>query len=86
MLDPYSQHIDRRWAEGLKNWVVLLRELPALDYEGAYSTLTEYLKPRRKGAQPEATMRFETAPGEQAQQLWSSSWLTYARAASSVIF
>ena len=71
-LDAYAQHIDRRWAEGLENCVVLLRELRALGYEGAYSTLTEYLRPRRKGGQPEATMRFETAPGEQAQVDWGS--------------
>ena len=71
-LDLYTQHIDRRWAEGLENCVVLLRELRALGYEGAYSTLTEYLRPRRKGGQPEATMRFETAPGEQAQVDWGS--------------
>ena len=68
----YAQHIDRRWAEGLENCVVLLRELRALGYEGAYSTLTEYLRPRRKVGQPEATMRFETAPGEQAQVDWGS--------------
>ena len=72
VLDTYAQHIDRRWAEGLENCVVLLRELRALGYEGAYSTLTEYLRPRRKGGQPEATMRFETAPGEQAQVDWGS--------------
>ena len=71
-LDLYAQHIDRRWAEGLENCVVLLRELRALGYEGAYSTLTEYLRPRRKGGQPQATMRFETAPGEQAQVDWGS--------------
>ena len=72
ILDPYAQHIDRRRAEGLENCVVLLRELRALGYEGAYSTLTEYLRPRRKGGQPEATMRFETGPGEQAQVDWGS--------------
>ena len=71
-LDLYAQHIDRRWAEGLENCVVLLRELRALGYEGAYSTLTEHVRPRRKGGQPEATMRFETAPGEQAQVDWGS--------------
>ena len=71
-LDLYAQHIDRRWAEGLENCVVLLRELRALGYEGAYSTLTGYLRPRRRCGQPEATMRFETAPGEQAQVDWGS--------------
>jgi len=71
-LDLYAQHIDRRWAEGLENCVVLLRELRGLGYEGAYSTLTEHVRPRRKVGQPEATMRFETAPGEQAQVDWGS--------------
>ena len=56
----------------MENCVVLLRELRALGYEGAYSTLTAYLRPRRKGSQPEATMRFETSPGEQAQVDWGS--------------
>ena len=71
-LDAYGGHIDRRMADGLENCVVLLRELRALGYEGGYGTLTEYLRPRRKGRQPEATMRFETAPGEQAQVDWGS--------------
>ena len=75
-LDAYGGHIDRRMADGLENCVVLLRELRALGYEGGYGTLTEYLRPRRKGRQPEATMRFETAPGEQAQVDWAA-WDTW---------
>ena len=71
-LDPYAGHIDRRIAEGLENCVVLLRELRALGYAGSYNTVVEYVKPRRRGHQPEATMRFETAPGEQAQVDWGS--------------
>ena len=71
-LDLYAEHIDRRMAEGLENCVVLLRELRALGYAGSYSTVVEYVKPRRRGRQPEATMRFETAPGEQAQVDWGS--------------
>ena len=31
-LDPYTEHIDRRLAEGLENCVVLLRELRARGY------------------------------------------------------
>ena len=74
MLDPYAQHIDPRWAEGLENRVMLLRKLRALGYQSACSTLTEYLRPRRRESQPEATMRFETAPGEQAQVDWDSRY------------
>ena len=51
---------------------MLLRELRALGYQGSYTILVEYVRPRRRGRQPEATMRFETAPGEQAQVDWSS--------------
>ena len=71
-LDPYTEHIDRRLAEGLENCVVLLRELRTLGYQGSYTVLVEYARPRRRGRQPEATMRFETAPGEQAQVDWGS--------------
>ena len=69
-LDPCAEHIDRRMAEGLENCVVLLRELRALGYAGSYNTVVEYVKPRRRGRQSEATTRFETAPGGQAQVDW----------------
>ena len=71
-LDPYTDHIDRRMGEGLENCVVLLRELRALGYDGCYATLTNYVQVRRRPRQPQATMRFETAPGEQAQVDWGS--------------
>ena len=51
---------------------MLLRELRALGYQGSYTILVEYVRPRRRGHQPEATMRYETAPGEQAQVDWGS--------------
>ena len=71
-LDSHTEHIDRRLAEGLENCVVLLRELRARRYRGSCTILVEYVRPRRRGRQPEATMRFETAPGEQAQVDWGS--------------
>ena len=71
-LDPYAEHIDRRMGEGLENCVVLLRELRELGYDGRYTILSEYVRPRRRRRQPEATMRFETGPGEQAQVDWGS--------------
>ena len=71
-LDPYTEHIDRRLGDGLENCVVLLRELRDLGYDGSNTILSEYVRPRRRRRQPEATMRFETAPGEQAQVDWGS--------------
>ena len=71
-LDRYTDYINRRMSEGLENCVVLLRELRARGYEGGYSVLKEYVGPRRRPRQPQATERFETAPGEQAQVDWGS--------------
>ena len=71
-LDPYTGHIDRRMAEGLENCVALHRELKALGHEGSYATVVAYVRPRRPHSRPGATMRFETAPGGQAQVDWGS--------------
>ena len=71
-LDPDTQYVDRRLEEGLENCVVLHRELRTLGYDGGYSILKSYVSPRRRRRQPDATMRFETAPGEQAQVDWGS--------------
>ena len=69
-LDAYKEYIDVRLAEGPENCVVLLREIRELGYDGGYSTLKNYVYPRRRPRQPKATMRFETGPGEQAQVDW----------------
>ena len=71
-LDPYTEHVEWRMAEGLENCRVLNREIRALGYQGSYSTVVQYVRPRRRRRQPEATMRFETEPGEQAQVDWGS--------------
>ena len=71
-LDSYTEYVDRRLSEELENCVVLYRELRALGYDGGYSILKSYVSPRRRRRQPDATMRFETAPGEQAQVDWGS--------------
>ena len=69
-LDPHLEYINLRMAEGLENCRVLDREIRALGYRGSYSTVVQYVRPRRRWRQPEATMRFETAPGEQAHVDW----------------
>ena len=71
-LDPYTGYVDHRLDEGLENCVVLHRELRARGYDGGYSILKAYVSPKRRPRQPDATMRFETAPGEQAQVDWGS--------------
>ena len=69
-LDAYKEYIDVRLSEGLENCVVLQREITELGYEGGYTTLKNYVHPRRRPGQSKATVRFETGPGEQAQIDW----------------
>ena len=71
-LDPYIEYVDRRLSEGLENCVVLWRELQGLGYQGGYSLVKTYVSPRRRRRQVQATVRFETEPGEQAQVDWGS--------------
>jgi transposase len=66
-LDPFASYLDERMAAGVTNCVVLLRELRGRGYAGSYALLTAYVRPRRRPRQPKATVRFETAPGQQAQ-------------------
>ena len=52
--------------------MVMQRELRAIGYEGSYTILADYMRPRRRSRQPKATVRFDTGPGEQAQIDWGS--------------
>jgi transposase len=69
-LEPYRRHLDARLAQGITNAAILLRELRAQGYGGGRTILKDYLRPRRPPRTAPATMRFETAPGEQAQVDW----------------
>lgn len=66
-LDPHVAHLRQRLAEGVDNCVVLLREVRAQGYAGSYSLLKAYVHPLRRQRPVAPTLRFETAPGEQAQ-------------------
>ena len=47
-LDPYTEYIDHRMAEGLENCVVLHQEIKARGYQGCYSTVVQYVRPWRR--------------------------------------
>src|SRR5262249_38268694 len=49
---------------------VLLREIRERGYQGGYTLLTDWLRPRRQSAQTTAVRRFETPPGKQGQVDW----------------
>jgi transposase len=67
-LDPFTPIIDARLATyPALSAVRLLAECRAAGYTGGYSQLREYVRHARPGAAPEPVVRFETAPGQQAQ-------------------
>ena len=59
-------------SEGPENCPVLMREIQTLGYEGGYTTVADYAWPRRRVRQRQATLRFETGPGERAHVDWCS--------------
>ena len=66
-LEPYKQHLDRRMAQGVFNAVVLFEEIRKMGYRGGLTVLRGYVREHRPRRPFDATMRFETGPGEQAQ-------------------
>lgn len=69
-LDPYKDYIMARMGEGMLNAVALLREVQQLGYDGGVTILKDFMQPLRPALKPKAVLRFETAPGEQAQVDW----------------
>lgn len=70
-LDPYRADIDRLLTEDVWNAVVIFRELQAKGYTGQLSILRDYIRPKRALRVKRATVRFETAPGQQLQSDWA---------------
>lgn len=71
-LDPFRDYLMQRVDQGCLNATVLLEEIAQLGYGGKVSILREMLTPIRRELvrKREATERFETGPGKQAQVDW----------------
>jgi len=69
-IDPYLPYLEQRIADGVLNGRKLCRELQSRGYPGQETQVRMFLKPYRQARQRAATVRFETAPGEQAQVDW----------------
>lgn len=76
-LDRWESFMRGRAPEVGFNAAVLYRELKAQGYEGSYPSVVRYLRPWRQEhrSAETSTVRFETAPGEQAQVDWGSAWV-----------
>jgi len=71
-IDPYTDYLQRRMAEGVYNTRKLYREIQAQGYPGGLTQVILYMQPFRPPRQEKATVRFETEPGQQAQVDWGS--------------
>lgn len=66
-LDDYKEYLQARMAEGVFNANRLFSEIQSLGYSGGRTILKDFMKPFRPLQKPQAVVRFETKPGEQAQ-------------------
>ena len=71
-LDPFKPHLQHRLAEADLSAVRLLEEIRPMGYDGSLQTLRRYLRGLRGEHRcvERATVRYETAPGQQAQADW----------------
>jgi transposase len=69
-LDPFKDFLIERVEGGVTNAVKLLREARQKGYPGSISILRDFVAPLRRARRHEASVRFETLPGEQAQMDW----------------
>ncbi len=71
-IDPYASYLEQRITAGVLNAEKLYLEIKAQGYPGKQRMVRAFVHPFRPAAQPQATVRFETEPGEQAQVDWAS--------------
>lgn len=69
-VDAHRAWLRERWEQGVRNAGRLFRELRKRGYEGGYTQVKKVVRPWREEQRERAFVRFETAPGEQAQMDW----------------
>lgn len=83
-LDAYKATIDGLLSEQVWNAEVIYAEIKVLGYTGGKSILREYIRPKRVLRKSKATVRFETAPGEQLQHDWAELIVTLGNEARKI--
>jgi transposase len=71
-LDAYRAYLEERIEAGVFNAEKLYQEVVALGYAGKGRQVRAFVQPYRPMRQPQATVRFETEPGQQGQVDWGS--------------
>ena len=69
-LAPFVSYLQARIAAGVLNARKLCGEITAQGYTGKETQVRSFVQPFRQARQTQATVRFETAPGQQAQVDW----------------
>lgn len=79
-LVPFREHLVTRAPETDYSATVLFLELRDRGYQGGYTAVKDFVRPLREERRriEEATIRFETGPGKQAQVDWGSTWVELA--------
>jgi transposase len=72
-LDPYKDYITTRYRDAGLSATRIFEEIKAQGYSGSVIILRRFLQPMKASvwAQSKATVRFESAPGHQAQADWA---------------
>ena len=69
-LERFVPHLKQRIADGVLNCNKLFAEIQKQGYQGGKSLVKNFVQPYRAARQAQATVRYETEPGEQAQADW----------------
>jgi transposase len=69
-IDPYVPYLEQRIDAGVLNARKLYQEIRELGYPGKESQVRSFVQPYRERRQSQATVRFETEPGQQTQVDW----------------
>jgi len=70
-LDPYIPYLEQRISQGVLNAQKLYLEIKNKGYPGKERQVRYFVQPYRHKQEPQATVRFETEPGQQAQVDWA---------------
>jgi transposase len=75
ILDSWREHLLKRAPETDYSAVVCFLDIQKRGYRGSYGPVKKFIRPLREDRRrlEEATMRFETGPGKQAQVDWGST-------------
>jgi transposase len=74
ILKPYETYLRQRLAAVGYCAQSIFEELQERGYQGSFQTIKKYVHPLREEALREASVRFETPPGRQAQVDWGQCW------------